>query len=103
LVKTKKEICTIAQSIPESRQNDKRQRSDIAFLFPESDFPKIIDELPIKKEYVDIRYVPGAIFRNIDRKNYNKSQLNKLITHKMYKCMTIRNINTVRALADEKR
>ena len=60
---------------------------------------KIIDELPIKKEFLDIRYVKGAIFWNVKRDDYNKSQLNKIINHKSYKLMTIRNVNTARYLA----
>ena len=103
LVKTKQEIHEIVSALPKNWENDDKQKSDIAFLFPEIDSAKTIDMLPIKKEYVDIYYVPGAIYRNIDRKNYNKSQLNKIAGNKVYQYMTVRNINTARALATKKR
>jgi uncharacterized protein (DUF1697 family) len=44
-------------------------------------------------------YVNGAIIWNVQRENYNKSQLNKIISHKIYKDMTVRNVNTARHLA----
>ncbi|MFA6073171.1 MAG: DUF1697 domain-containing protein [Candidatus Woesearchaeota archaeon] len=99
LIKTKNELNKIAKAIPEKWQNDSKQRSDVAYLFPEIDSKKILDELPIKKEFIDVRYTKGAIYWNIDRKNYNKSQLNKLIGHKIYQLMTVRNVNTARHLA----
>lgn len=102
LVKTWEEIKKIADVIPSSWQNDSIQRSDVAFLFPEIDTDKTLDELPIKKEYLDIRYIKGAIYWNIQRKDYNKSHLNKIIGHKLYQLMTIRNVNTVRYLANIK-
>lgn len=100
LVKTWEEIKKIADAIPDSWQNDSIQRSDVAFLFPEIDTKKTVDELPIKKEYSDICYIKGAIYWNIQRKDIYKSHLNKIIGHKLYQFMTIRNVNTVRYLAN---
>lgn len=101
LVKTEKEMKKIADAIPNEWQNDPGQRTDVAYLFPDIDSKKIIEELPFKKEFVDVRYVKGAIFWNIQKENVNKSQLAKLISHKLYKSMTIRNVNTARFLAGE--
>lgn len=102
LVKTKEELITIADAIPKEWQNDPTQKTDVAYLFHEIDSEKIIDELPIKKEYVDIRYTKGAIFWNVPRKNYNKSHVNKNISHRFYQQMTVRNVNTARYLAGKK-
>lgn len=102
LLKTKAEIKKISQSIPKDWKNDASQRTDVAYLFPEIDSKKIIDELPVKKEYIDIRYVKGAIYWNVQRKNVYKSQLAKIISHKLYQSMTVRNINTARFLAQNK-
>lgn len=101
LVKTEKEMKKIADAIPNEWQNDPGQRTDVAYLFPDIDSKKTIEELPFKKEFVDVRYVKGAIFWNIQKENVNKSQLAKLISHKLYKSMTIRNVNTARFLAGE--
>lgn len=98
LVKTARGMQNIAKAIPAQWQNDPTQRTDVAYLFPEIDSKETIDALPLHKDFVDARYVNGAIFWNIDRKNYTKSRLNKLIGHKLYKYMTVRNVNTARYL-----
>ncbi len=99
LIKTETEIKKIAKAIPDDWQNDKNQRTDIAYLFKEFDSEKIVTELPFNKDVADIRYVKGAIFWNLSRKDYDKSRLNKLIGCKFYKYMTLRNVNTARFLA----
>lgn len=102
LIKTSNEMKIIADAIPKEWQNDKANKTDVAYLFPEIDSKETLDILPIKKEFMDIRYVKGAIFWNIERENYNKSNLNKIISHKLYKSMTLRNINTAKRLAEDK-
>lgn len=102
LIKTKQEIKKIADAIPEAWQNDSVQRTDVAYLFKDVDSKKIVDILPIKKEFIDIKYVEGAIVWNVKRKNINKSRLSKIISHKLYQFMTVRNVNTARYLAENK-
>lgn len=103
LVKTEKEMRKIAAAIPDDWQNDTAQRTDVAYLFKEADHEKIIDELPVKKDFIEIRYVPGALLWNVKRKNVHRSQLVKIISHKLYKSMTVRNANTARYLASGKK
>jgi len=102
LVKTEKQMKDIAAAVPKEWQNDSAQRTDVAYLFEGIDSRKTLDELPVKKEYLDIRYAQGAIYWNVDRKNYNKSHLNKIIGHPLYQLMAVRNINTARFLARQK-
>ena len=99
LVKTQQEMRDIASVIPSDWQNDDTHKTDIAYLFDQIDRDGIIDELPIKRQFLDIRYTKGALFWNVDRANYGKSQLVKLVSHKYYQLMTVRNINTGRYLA----
>lgn len=98
LLKTKEQMSEIAKMIPEEWKNDEGQKTDVAYLFKSINRKEIVDELPIKKEYVRILYVDGALIWNVKRKDYNKSQLNKIIGQKIYKEMTIRNANTARYL-----
>jgi uncharacterized protein (DUF1697 family) len=100
IIKSQSEIQKIVTSIPEDWQNNDVQRSDVAFLFSEIDSIATVDKLPIIKDYVDIRYVKGAIFWNIERENVIKSQLGKIIGCTLYPFMTIRNINTARYLSN---
>lgn len=99
LVKTYNDIKIIANAIPIEWENNIEQKSDVAYLFPEIDSEDTIEQLPINKDFIDVRYTQGAIFWNIDRKYQNKSRLNKLSGHKLYKFMTVRNVNTARYLA----
>ena len=99
LVKTKSEMVKIANTIPSDWQNNNVQKTDVAYLFESIDNENIINELPIKKEYIQVIYVKGALIWNVQREDYNKSHLNKIISHKVYKDMTIRNVNTARYLA----
>jgi uncharacterized protein (DUF1697 family) len=100
IVKTAEELRQIVQAIPASWVNDETQKTDVAFLFEDADNPLIIEELPVNRAFVDIRYINGAIFWNVQRQFYNKSRLNKLISHPAYHKMTVRNINTARYLAE---
>jgi uncharacterized protein (DUF1697 family) len=102
LVKSISEMKKIANAIPDEWKNNADQRTDVAYLFKSIDRKQIINDLPVKREYIDIIYISGALIWNIKRKNYNKSQLNKLISHDIYQQMTIRNVNTARYLAFRK-
>jgi uncharacterized protein (DUF1697 family) len=99
LIKTIEELRQIVEKIPSTWVNDETQRTDVAYLFDTIDSIEIIAELPIRKEYIDVRYTKGALFWNVQRENYNKSHLNKLIGHELYQYMTVRNINTARYLS----
>ena len=103
LIKTEEEIKYIANAIPEEWQNNSEEKTDVAYLFSEIDSEEILNELPFKREYIEVRYVKGALLWNVKRKNYNKSQLNKIIGHRLYQFMTVRNVNTARYLAWKKK
>ena len=99
LIKTKEEIINIKNHIPDEWLNNNEQKTDVAYLFEEINNKEIIDKLPVKKEFLKIIYVDGALIINIRREDYNKSQINKIISHVLYQGMTFRNVNTARKLA----
>ncbi len=100
LIKTKHEIKKIADAIPETWQNNSEQKTDVAYLFRELDSAETVDILPVKKEFINIKYVKGAIIWNVKRENLNKSRLAKIVSLKVYRSMTVRNVNTARYLAE---
>jgi len=99
LIKSDMEMRGIVKTIPSAWQNNDEQRTDVAFLFPEIDTESILTDLPVKLDFIELRYVPGAVIWNLDRKNLNKSHLSKIISHPHYQLMTVRNVNTARHLA----
>ncbi|MBE0600686.1 MAG: DUF1697 domain-containing protein [Firmicutes bacterium] len=99
LIRTDAQMRATADAIPAHWQNDAGQKTDVAFLFPAADSPQVLNILPLNTEYADVRYVPGAVLWHIDRKNYSKSRLNRIIGTALYRQITVRNVNTVRYLA----
>ncbi len=98
LIKTKMELKKIADSIPKDWENDEEQKTDVAYLFDEVDNDNIIEKLPFKMAYVDVKYVKGALIWNLMRENQGKSQTTNLVGQKIYQYMTVRNVNTARYL-----
>jgi uncharacterized protein (DUF1697 family) len=100
LVRDVDEVIFLAQSIPASWKDDSAMRCYVIFLWEEVDDPSVIDHLTIKDEIDDVLYVPGSIVWRVDRDVLTRSGMAKLVRGDLYKQMTIRNVNTVRRLAD---
>lgn len=98
LIKTKMELKRISDSIPKDWENDEEQKTDVAYLFDEVDSDNIKEKLPFKMDYVEVKYVKGALIWNLMRENQGKSQTTKLVGQKIYQHMTVRNVYTARYL-----
>ena len=84
VLKPHDEIRKIADSIPKAWQNNNDQRTDAAYLFKEIDKPNTINELPMKIDFIEIKYVTGAIIWHLKKEILNKSRLNKLLSNRHY-------------------
>ncbi|HET6351840.1 MAG TPA: DUF1697 domain-containing protein [Coriobacteriia bacterium] len=100
LIKSAPEMAAIAESVPSEWANSPTQQTYVAYLFPDVDRPELVSELPVKTEYMTIFHTPGAIVWNIQRENYNRSHITKIVQHSAYARMTTRNVNTARKLAE---
>lgn len=98
LLRTLKDFETLMQHLPETWTNDENQKSDVLFLWEAVDRPQVIEELTIKPKIDTVHYVPGAILWNINRANVTRSGLQELPKSKLYKQVTIRNVNTTRKI-----
>jgi uncharacterized protein (DUF1697 family) len=78
--------------------NDQSMKCDVMFLWEQVDNPGVLDDLVIKPEIDDVRYVPGAVVWKVDRDNATRSGLLQLAGTPLYQQMTIRNCNTARKL-----
>jgi uncharacterized protein (DUF1697 family) len=99
LIKTSAEMIAIADSIPGEWGSGEGEQTYVAFLFSDVDEPGLVSELPVRAEFLNIFYTPGAIVWNIKRENYNRSHITKIVGHTSYARMTTRNLNTARKLA----
>lgn len=101
IILTASEFTTIAEAIPPGWQNDYMEhKSDVAFLFPDIDSPKILEQIGMRSDVETLIHVKGAILSSLPRKNQPKSSLARCIGTPLYKRMTVRNITTVRKLAE---
>jgi uncharacterized protein (DUF1697 family) len=98
LIKTRDELKWLTEAIPADWANDSEARCDVMFLWPEIDRPRTLNDIASSPDIEDVRYYPGAIVWRIDRPYVTKSRMTRIIGTKMYKQITIRNINTVRKL-----
>lgn len=88
----------IAGNIPAGWTNDANMKSDVWFLWPEADSESVLEQLVRKPEIDRVLYVPGAILWSVDKEHATRSGMQKVIGTKLYKLVTIRNVNTVRKL-----
>ena len=88
----------IIHAIPDTWKNDKDMRSEVMFLWSEMDNESILDDLVIKPTIDTVKYVPGAILWSVDKRNVTKSGMSKIIGSKIYKQVTVRNVNNARKI-----
>jgi len=98
LLRNIKDLAIVIDALPDHWENDKETKSDVMFLWEEVDDEKVLDELAIKPEIETVLYLPGALLWSVDRTNQTKSGLAKLASKKLYKKMTIRNVNSTRKI-----
>lgn len=88
----------ITKSIPDTWKNDKEMKSDVMFLWEAIDDESILKDLTIKPNIDTTIYIPGAILWSIDKSNASRSGMAKIVGSKIYKQITVRNVNTVRKI-----
>ncbi len=88
---------TIIEALPDEWQNNEKMKSDVLFLWDEVDNPKVVEDYA-KPNLDRVIYVPKAVLWSVDRKNTTKSGLMRLAGSKLYRQLTIRNVNTARRI-----
>lgn len=91
-------ITEIVQALPESWQNNADMKCDVMFLWEHVATESIVEQLIIKPDLDEVKYVSGTILWRVDKKNVTRSGLLRLAGTDLYKQMTIRNCNTTRKL-----
>ncbi|ALS74850.1 hypothetical protein AUC31_06250 [Planococcus rifietoensis] len=92
------EYSRIAQAVPPEWANDERLKSDVLFLWEQADDEGVLEQLTLKPGIDRVQYVPGAILWSVDRGDVTKSGMAKIVGTKLYKLVTVRNVNTVRKI-----
>jgi uncharacterized protein (DUF1697 family) len=84
--------------LPRSWEEESSWRHNVIFLRHTIDSEKILAELPAKSDIEEIVYRPGVLLWSAQATEYNKTQFAKLATRKIFKDMTVRNLNTTKKL-----
>lgn len=90
----------IAASIPDGWSNDKDMKSDVWFLWEEADKASVLEGLTIKPGIDEVKYVPGAVLWSVGKEHVTRSGMSKVVGTRLYKLVTVRNVNTVRKLLE---
>lgn len=68
------------------------------FLWEAIDNESILKDLTIKPNIDTTIYIPGAVLWSIDKNDASRSGMAKIVGSKIYKQITVRNVNTVRKI-----
>src|SRR5690348_5949582 len=89
---------SLVDAIPRGWVDDKSMRTYVLLLWKELDDPKILERLPVRPGVDNVRYAPGAVIWQVDRKDIAKSRMNRIVGTPDYKQITVRSANTMRKL-----
>ena len=98
LVVDHKVLKSVVDAIPRGWVDDKTMRTYVLLLWKELDDPKILGRLPVRPGVDNVRYAPGAVIWQVDRKDIAKSRMNRIVGTPDYKQITVRSANTMRKL-----
>lgn len=97
LVLSYEDVKRIIDALPDEWQNNEKMKSDVLFLWDEVDNPKVVEDY-VKPKVDSFIYVPKAVLWSVARKNVTKSGLMRLVGNKLYRQITVRNVNTARKI-----
>lgn len=98
VVRSLSEMQELVQSLPQDWKADSEWRYNAIFLRHSIDSEEILAEFAIKKDIEQVLYRPGALLWRVQASEVTRTQWVKLPARKIYKDMTIRNLNTTRTL-----
>ena len=98
VVRSLPEMEKLVKSLPPSWDGDSRWRYNVMFLRHTIDSKKILDDLPVKSDIEEIVYRQGVLFWSALASEANRTNMVKLSSRKIFKDMTVRNLNTTKKL-----
>src|SRR4030088_2708209 len=68
----------LVDAIPRNWVDDKAMRTYVLLLWKELDDRKILERLPVRPGVDNVRYAPGAVIWQVDRKDIAKRSVNTM-------------------------
>ena len=98
MVRSLPQMEEVITALPENWTNDEQMKSDVFFLWDDINDSSILEQIPLKPDLGTLLYIPGALMVSVPRENVTRSGMNKLASSRLYRYMTIRNVNTTRQI-----
>lgn len=92
------EMEKLLKGLPGSWGGDSGWRYNVIFLRHTIDSEKILAELPANTDIEEIVYRPGTLLWSAQATEYNQTNMAKLASRKIFRDMTVRNLNTTKKL-----
>ena len=100
VVRSLAEMEKLVKSLPPTWNDDSRWRYNVIFLRHSIDSEEVIADLPVKADVDQITYRPGALLWSAPVSELARSYMAKLSSRKIFRDMTVRNLNTTRKLCE---
>ena len=94
VIRSLEEMVNIVKNIPKNWFTDKDKKLNVLFLRHTIDSKKILDDLHPKEKIETVIYQPGVLFWSANTSDLTRTSMVKLSSQKVYKEMTVRNLNT---------
>lgn len=99
VIRSLAEMEQLVASLPKS-WTDPDWRYNVIFLRHTIDSEKILEELTTKGDHEQISYRPGAVLWSAQASEINRTNMQKLSSRKIFRDMTVRNLNTTKKLCE---
>lgn len=100
VVRSLAEMEQLVKSLPKSWTGDRDWRYNVMFLRHTIDSEDIIAELQFKTGVEHVSYVPGTLLWSAQVTSLNQTSMQKLSSRKIFREMTVRNLNTTKKLCE---
>ena len=98
VVRSLAELEQLVKSLPRTWNDPSRWRYYVIFLRHSIDSENILDDLAANSDIEEISYRPGTLLWSALISELTRSKIQKLASRKIYRDMTIRNLNTTKKL-----
>ena len=100
VIRSLAEMEQLVESLPRNWTSDPDWRYNVIFLRHTIDSEKILEELTTKGDHEQISYRPGTVLWSAQASEINRTNMQKLSSRKIFRDMTVRNLNTTKKLCE---
>lgn len=98
VIRSVAEMEQLVQSLPPGWGDDSSWRYNVIFLRHTIDSEEILKDVSVKDDIEELLYRPGTLLWSARVSEITRSNMSKLSSRKMFKEVTVRNVNTTKKL-----